>query len=74
MTIGQLGELVHRGRRTQARDLQVTDNPTDRRNYAVSFAKIQQQLGFRRNRCRGGRSRAGEHFAVGDYRSPFTAT
>jgi nucleoside-diphosphate-sugar epimerase len=75
MTIGQLGQLVHRvvsERRTV--DLQVTDNPSDRRNYAVSFAKIQAQLGFRAETdLEAGVRELVELFAAGhyaDYRSP----
>jgi nucleoside-diphosphate-sugar epimerase len=48
MTIGQLGELVQRTA-SPYRDVrvQVQDGDVDRRNYRVSFEKIESTLGFR---------------------------
>jgi nucleoside-diphosphate-sugar epimerase len=48
MTIGQLGELVQRAA-SPYRDVrvQIHDGDVDRRNYRVSFEKIQSTLGFR---------------------------
>jgi nucleoside-diphosphate-sugar epimerase len=69
LTIGQLGQLVQRivsERRTV--DLQVMDNPTDRRNYAVSFAKIQRELGFTaETSVEAGVRELVEHLVNGDY-------
>ncbi len=69
MTIGQLGELVQRvvGER-RAVELQVSENPTDRRNYAVSFAKIRTQLGFQAETdVEAGVREMVAHLAAGDY-------
>ncbi len=48
MTIGQLGELVQRTA-SPYRDVrvQIQDGDVDRRNYRVSFEKIESTLGFR---------------------------
>lgn len=69
MTIGQLGELVQRvvGERRPV-ELHVSENPTDRRNYAVSFTKIQTQLGFRAETdIEAGVREMVAHLAAGDY-------
>jgi nucleoside-diphosphate-sugar epimerase len=70
MTIGQLGELVHRivSERRSVR-LSVTDSRQDRRNYAVSFDKIRRELGFEaQNTIEMGIREMAEHFAQGSYR------
>lgn len=70
LTIGQLGELVrdivgaHR-----PVTLSVTDNPQDRRNYAVSFDKIRSVLGFTAETLMdAGVREMADHFARGGYR------
>jgi nucleoside-diphosphate-sugar epimerase len=70
MTIGQLGELVHRivGERRSV-ELSITDNPEDRRNYAVSFDKIRTVLGFEAETLmEAGVREMVEQFAAGGYR------
>lgn len=70
MTIGQLGELV-RDVVAQYRPvtLSVTDNPQDRRNYAVSFEKIRNRLDFQAETLmEAGIREMADHFARGDYR------
>lgn len=69
LTVGQLGELV-RDVVSAYRPVTVssTDNPQDRRNYAVSFDKIRTVLGFQaQTLMEGGVREMAEHFARGDY-------
>jgi nucleoside-diphosphate-sugar epimerase len=69
LTIGQLGELVRRIVSEQRPvELVVSDNPTDCRNYAVSFAKIHRELGFSaETSVEAGVRELVAHFAAGDY-------
>jgi dTDP-D-glucose 4,6-dehydratase len=49
-------------------ELVVSDNPGDRRNYAVSFAKIRRELGFTsETSVEAGVRELVEHFVNGDY-------
>lgn len=70
LTVGQLGTLV-RDVVSAYRPVtvSVTDNPQDRRNYAVSFEKIQTVLGFQAETLiEAGVREMAEHFAHGEYR------
>ena len=75
MTIGQLAELVQRVvSEYRPVRLCVTDNPQDRRNYAVSFEKIRTELGFEaQTSIEAGIREIAQHLASGayrDYRDP----
>jgi nucleoside-diphosphate-sugar epimerase len=69
MTILQLAEAVRKiASETRAVEISVTDNVNDRRNYAVSFKKIRDVLGFQAETLmEDGIREMLEHFRHGDY-------